>query len=148
MGFTSNIKKVEGYVDDWQNRALASVGKFIDSQAILLCPAGSYNRGGYAGSGKVGGNLQGSMKWYVNKKEKFVRNGTAVIYSIYVEKGTGIFAKDSRAKKIPWRFKDDMGIWHTTSGMIAQPFLTPAAENNLNKIKEIIQREKFASGTD
>ncbi len=29
----------------------------------------------------------------------------------------------SRAKNIPWRYKDADGHWHTTKGQHAQPFL-------------------------
>lgn len=46
-------------------------------------------------------------------------------YAIYVEYGTGIYATGpggSRAKKIPWSYKDDDGEWHTTYGSPAQPF--------------------------
>ena len=46
-------------------------------------------------------------------------------YAIYVNYGTGIYATGaggSRAKKIPWSYKDANGKWHTTKGQHAQPF--------------------------
>jgi HK97 gp10 family phage protein len=144
--YTSNVKTVEGYIDDWEAKALKAIGMFIDGEAVLRCPAGSYDKGGFAGSGKIGGNLQGSIRHVVDREHHFVRIGTRVDYSIYVEKGTGVFSKNSKAKKIPWHYQDDMGVWHTTSGMPAQPFLTPAAEENVNEIKEIVRRVKFANG--
>lgn len=52
-------------------------------------------------------------------------------YSIYIEYGTGIYATGpggSRAKKIPWSYKDDDGEWHTTYGSPAQPFWEPAID--------------------
>ncbi|MDI1796975.1 HK97 gp10 family phage protein, partial [Staphylococcus aureus] len=59
---------------------------------------------------------------------RFENNGlTGVInvgaeYSVYVEYGTGIYAtKGSRAKKIPWSYKDANGKWHTTKGQAPQP---------------------------
>lgn len=146
MGYVSNVKTVEGYLDDWQNKALWAIGDLIDGHASLLCPVGEYDMGGYAGSGKVGGNLRVNLGFRIDKKKKFVRNGNDADYAIYVEKGTGKFSDESKAKKIPWRFKDDMGVWHTTYGMKAQPFLTPAAEENRAKIFEIVRKVKFANG--
>lgn len=52
-------------------------------------------------------------------------------YAIYIEYGTGIYATGpggSRAKKIPWSYKDDDGEWHTTYGSPAQPFWEPAID--------------------
>lgn len=52
-------------------------------------------------------------------------------YAVYVEYGTGIYATGpggSRAKSIPWRYKDADGEWHTTYGNEPQPFWTPAMD--------------------
>lgn len=52
-------------------------------------------------------------------------------YAVYVNYGTGIYAVGpggSRAKKIPWRYKDADGHWHTTKGQHAQPFWEPAID--------------------
>lgn len=52
-------------------------------------------------------------------------------YAIYVNYGTGIYATGaggSRAKKIPWSYKDANGKWHTTKGQHAQPFWEPAID--------------------
>lgn len=52
-------------------------------------------------------------------------------YAIYIEYGSGIYATGpggSRAKKIPWSYKDDNGEWHTTYGSPAQPFWGPAID--------------------
>lgn len=68
---------------------------------------------------------------------KFTNGGlTGVInvgssYAIYVEFGTGIYSQGpggSRAKKIPWHYKDADGKWHTTKGQHAQPFWNPAID--------------------
>lgn len=45
--------------------------------------------------------------------------------------GTGIYAVGpggSRAKNIPWRYKDADGHWHTPKGQRAQPFWEPAID--------------------
>lgn len=74
--------------------------------------------------------------------------GTNVEYAKYVELGTGNYAEGeggSRAKKIPWHFKDADGNWHTTSGVPARPFLRPAVENHAEEYKAIL--EKVLRGT-
>ena len=67
------------------------------------------------------GNLINSITHVVNMGNKSVVLGTPVEYAIFVEKGTG--------------------------KSIAQPFLTPAVEDNINKIQGIAKAVKFASGT-
>jgi len=59
------------------------------------------------------GNLRSSLDHKIDGKEIIV--GTNVEYAIYVEKGT--------------------------RRMRAQPYLTPAIENNINNIKAIAERE-------
>ena len=66
---------------------------------------------GQYNDGRVGGNLRDSIDNKVIEKEKAVVVGTSVEYAVYVEKGT----KKQRA----------------------QPYLTPAVEENINKIKKL-----------
>lgn len=50
-------------------------------------------------------------------------------YAVYVEYGTGIYAKKGNGRKTPWTYyyhKFDQ--WVTTEGMKPQPFWTPAIE--------------------
>ena len=66
--------------------------------------------------------------------------GTNVEYAPYVELGTGIYAQgESHAKHIPWTFKGSDGKFHTTSGVIARPFLRPAIEDHVKEYKEIVE---------
>lgn len=64
-------------------------------------------------NGRVGGNLRSSINHKVNKNDKSVVIGTNVEYAPFVEKGT--------------------------SKMAAQPYLTPAIENNTAQIKQIVE---------
>ena len=66
------------------------------------------------------GNLRSSITHKVNAGNKSVVLGTPVEYAIFVEKGTG--------------------------KSVAQPFLTPAVEDNINKIKGIAKGVKFKHG--
>ena len=68
------------------------------------------------------GNLRSSIKYTVDEKQHSTSIGTNVDYAVYVEKGTA----------------------HAR----AQPFLTPAAENNIKEIEAIVRKVKFAHGVD
>ncbi|MFL0361807.1 HK97-gp10 family putative phage morphogenesis protein [Pseudobacillus sp. 179-B 2D1 NHS] len=64
-------------------------------------------------NGRVGGRLRDSINHKVDINSKSVQIGTDVEYGVYVEKGT---------------YK-----------MNAQPYLTPAAEENLDNIQRILE---------
>jgi HK97 gp10 family phage protein len=64
---------------------------------------------------------------------------TPLQYAPYVEYGTGLFAEGGGGRTdVPWSYQDDKGDWHTTSGMEPQPFMRPALDENVDKIKAII----------
>ena len=69
---------------------------------------------------------------------------TPLEYAPYVEFGTGLFAEDGGRKDVPWNYKDDKGIWHSTSGQNPQPYLRPALEENREKILRMI-KEGFSN---
>ena len=65
---------------------------------------------------------------------------TPLEYAPYVEYGTGLFAEGGNGRKeTPWWYKDDEGVWHSTSGMHPSPFLRPALEENKEQIKELLK---------
>ena len=75
------------------------------------------------------GNLKNSIQSEIGGLEATVMVGA--FYGVYVEYGTGIYAKGaggSRAKKIPWSYKGADGKWYTTYGMRAQPFWFPSID--------------------
>ena len=64
---------------------------------------------------------------------------TPLEYAPYVEYGTGLFAEGGDGRKdVPWRYQDDEGNWHSTSGQHPQPFMRPAFDENKDKIAKII----------
>lgn len=63
---------------------------------------------------------------------------TPLEYAPYVEYGTGLFA-ESTGRQTAWRYQDDKGNWHTTSGQKPQPFLRPALDENRDRITEILK---------
>ena len=63
------------------------------------------------------GNLRGGIDFKIDERQKSVGIGTDVEYAIYQEKGT--------------------------RKMKAQPFLTPAVEDNVKKIRDEVARIRF-----
>lgn len=73
-----------------------------------------------------------------------VENLTGIIYTPlhyapYVEYGTGLFAEEGGRQDVPWRYKDDEGNWHTTSGMNPQPYMRPALDENREQIIRLLK---------
>ena len=65
--------------------------------------------------------------------------GTNAEYAPYVEMGTGLFAAHGDGRDdVPWRYQDDKGNWHTTSGQEPQPFLQPALRDNKEAVLRLI----------
>lgn len=64
---------------------------------------------------------------------------TNLEYAPYVEFGYGIEAEKDGRKDVPWRYQDDDGNWHTTSGHKPQPFMRPAMNENRQKVKNILK---------
>lgn len=64
---------------------------------------------------------------------------TPLEYAPYVEFGTGLFAEDNGRSDTPWRYQDDEGNWHTTSGQHPQPFMRPALNDNRRRVIEAIK---------
>lgn len=120
-GADSLVVELERYqkdVEKWAKKGIAKTTMKIYNTAVALAPVDL-------------GFLKESIDF------KFTNGGlTGVInvgadYAIYVEYGTGIYATGpggSRAKKIPWSYKDSKGKWHTTKGQHAQPFWNPAID--------------------
>lgn len=85
------------------------------------------------------GNLRNSIT-HAMESEDTVAIGTPVEYAPYVEWGTGIYAeRGSKAKKIPWRYKDEEGNWHITSGMKPVHFMQKGIMNHLKEYAKIIE---------
>ena len=162
--FESNSPAVKKAFDDWQEKALKAMGMFIEGEAVLRCPVSSsgyelktYKTGKKkgqtyrnlkGGQTTVGGNLRSSIRHIINRADLSVVIGTPVEYAIYVEKGTGIYAVKGDGRKTAWFYVDERGVGHWTRGQRPQPFLTPAAEDNMSKILNIVRKVKFANGVD
>ncbi|ULG73218.1 HK97 gp10 family phage protein [Macrococcus brunensis] len=115
------VVALEDYAEDmekWAKKGIAGTTMAIYNTAVSLVPVDT-------------GFLRSSITY------KFENGGmTGIIQvgseiAVYVEFGTGVHARGpggSKAKKIPWSYQDADGQWHTTSGMVAQPFWFPALD--------------------
>lgn len=120
------LDKYSKEIEKWVKKGIAKTTMSIYNTAVALAPVDL-------------GFLKESIDF------KFENGGlTGVInvgadYSVYVEYGTGIYATGpggSRAKKLPWSYKDSNGNWHTTYGSPAQPFWNPAIDAGRQTFKQ------------
>ena len=65
--------------------------------------------------------------------------GTNLEYAVYVHEGTGQFSRTGMGRSGSWRYQDNEGNWHTTSGQAPQPFLENAYLSESGKVKQIVQ---------
>ena len=86
---------------------------------------------------KGNGDLRRSITHTVKDLEGIVY--TPLEYAPYVEYGTGLFAEDGGRTDVPWRYKDEKGEWHSTSGQAPHPFMRPAINENREKILRILK---------
>jgi HK97 gp10 family phage protein len=69
--------------------------------------------------------------------------GATATHSVWVEYGTGTFAKDGNGRKTPWVYKHPKsGKFIYTFGNPAQPFMQPgydAASRQFDRLKELLK---------
>lgn len=130
-----NFPQLHEALMDWAERVLTIWGMKIIDYATLLVPVGTADSTGV--EGYVGGALKASLTYAVSLAEKTVTVGSALLYALYVELGTGIFAEKGNGRKTPWVWKDQNGKYHFTRGMKPQPFLRPAITEHLDEFEEI-----------
>lgn len=119
VNFISHKDEVLAELDNKIPEILEEWGNAAEGYAIDLCPVAPVN----------GGNLRESISHAMNvgKKEAYV--GTNVEYAPYVELGTGKYYAGG-GRQTPWKYQDDEGKWHTTTGQRAQPYLRPSVEGH------------------
>lgn len=124
MAYRSNMAAFNAKFQQKQRATLEAVGVFVTGEAQLRTPVDT-------------GNLRGS---YTHERDGYKRVviGSPVKYAVYVEKGTGKYVAGGR--KTPWRFKGRDGRFYWTSGQRPQPHLGPAAEKNVERIRQIVAR--------
>lgn len=137
--FTDNTPRLLEALDSWAERVLTIWGMTVQDYAQLLVPTGTAESTGI--EGYVGGALKQSLTFALDLAKKTVTIGSNLLYSIWVELGTGIFAEKGNGRKTPWVWMDFNGKFHATRGMKARPFLRPAVENHIDELREIAVEE-------
>lgn len=122
----NNTDKVKKMLAKNIINALNAVGFFIEGEAKRKVVVDK-------------GILREDIKKDIDIDKKIARIGVTKKYGVYVEKGTGIFAVDNNGRKTPWvYFSTQSNSFVTTYGQKPQPFLTPAAEENIDTLLKII----------
>jgi HK97 gp10 family phage protein len=125
QGVDSIEERLEGLVSvEKLSKALAKACALVERSAKQKAPKGN-------------GELRRSITSKVEGEQGIVY--TPLEYAPYVEFGTGLFAENGGRTDVPWNYKDDEGEWHTTSGMMPQPYMRPALNENREEIKRIIK---------
>lgn len=124
-GLEAVLNLVDGVTDPVKvQRALGRCCTLVERSAKQLAP-------------KDNGDLRRSITSKVEGLEGIVF--TPLEYAPYVEFGTGLFAENGGRTDVPWNYKDDEGVWHSTSGQKPQPFMRPALDQNRTRIKDILK---------
>lgn len=59
-------------------------------------------------------------------------------YAEFIELGTGAAHGRPGGRVGTWRYQDRNGVWHTTDGMDADPFIHPAVDEYIGDIADIV----------
>jgi HK97 gp10 family phage protein len=124
-----NTSEVLAMINNKIERKLTKVGMLVSSDAKNRAPVDL-------------GNLRRSIEYNVNMQEKEVVIGTNTEYAPYQEFGTGIYNEDGNGRQTPWTYRTPDGRVFTTEGNKPQPFLRPAFEENIQKIREILESDE------
>ena len=125
QGLDAMIEKLEDVADPQKLKAaLGKACALVERSAKQKAPKGN-------------GELRRSITSKVEGLEGIIY--TPLEYAPYVEYGTGLFAEEGGRTDVPWRYQDDEGEWHTTSGMKPHPYMRPALDENREEIKRILK---------
>ena len=128
-GLEEILEKLDSAVDDEKVKTAMN-------KAVLLIERAAKQK-----APKGNGELRRSITSKVDTDADGIKGivFTPLLYAPYVEFGTGLFAENGGRTDVPWRYKDDEGNWHTTSGMNPSPFMRPAVNENREEIKRILK---------
>ena len=127
VGLDKVLKSLDGiFSDESTEAALNKATLLVEGEARKKAPKGE-------------GDLRRSITSKVDGTKGIVY--TPLEYAPYREYGTGLFAESGGRQDVPWRYKDDEGNWHTTSGMKPHPYMRPALYESVDRIKEIFKEE-------
>lgn len=95
--------EVKAALDRATHNFLEEASSLVEEQAIDNTPVDT-------------GKLKGSWAHRVDENKGEATIGNPEPYSIYVEMGTGEHALKGNGRQGGWRYQDDKGEWHYTTG--------------------------------
>ena len=109
------------WFDDCAKKVEKEIEREVEKGALKIADTAKMNCP--VDTGHLRESIHSDVEWQGNTCIGIV--GTNVEYAPYIEYGTGIYATNGNGRQTPWVYKDAKG-WHTTRGMMAQPFMYPA----------------------
>lgn len=136
---TDNSSLILAEIRQKMESALNEIGRRAVAHARENAPVGTPKSTGI--KNYHGGTLRNSLAYKVIDSEVYIgtnatANGTP--YPIYVEFGTGIFAKNGR--KMPWVWRDKNGKFHFTFGIKPTHFLRNAVQDNKEEYLNVVRK--------
>lgn len=117
--FERQVERFERETIKEVKRIIAETAEMAVSQMKALAPVSTID----------GGNLKNSIDITYAKGGLTAIINSGASYSLYVEYGTGIYAKEGNGRKTPWVYYDKkINQWVFTRGMKASPFFHPSLE--------------------
>lgn len=132
--FIDNREQAKDRLDDLTLEFLEKATKTVQSSAVSLVAVDS-------------GHLKQSIDTMVDDAEFIGYVGTNTFYGIYLEFGTGEFAKNGGGRKGGWVYPDPEGKrdengrlkFYFTYGQRPQPYLLPAFRTNKSNIEALLK---------
>jgi hypothetical protein len=114
---TLDRSALERVVQEAREDALIRAAARVVVFAQMLCPVG------------LTGHLRRSIeRGELERGAREIWVVATALYSIFVERGTGIYAEGGRGRKTPWVYRAANGQFYTTEGHRPSPFLGPALD--------------------
>ena len=83
------------------------------------------------------GRMKNSVTHTVSGNTVYI--GSPLLYAVFNELGTGIYASQPGGRQSPWGYYDSKGAFHITRGMKPIHFLRNAIADHVSEYKEILE---------
>lgn len=113
--------QVRAAIEDATHNFLEEAASLVEGQAVDNSPVDT-------------GQLKGSFAHVVDDSKDEAQVGSTAEHSIYVEFGTGEHALKGNGRQGGWRYQDDKGEWHYTTGQKPVRMLYNAFETKKSAI--------------
>lgn len=113
------LKQFGDQIIDEVREIVQNTGLIIYNQAVSLAPVSTID----------GGNLKNSISFHSSMDGLTCTVTVGASYAIYIEYGTGLYARGGAGRKDPWVYwSDKLNRWVFTRGMDPQPFWFPSVD--------------------